>query len=69
MRVTSPSGTVAAEVETDRRGGFSIDLDPGRYEVLAVTPGAGLATAASQRVTVDDGAFVEVILVVDTGIR
>jgi len=69
VRVTSSSGTVVAEVETDRRGAFSIDLDPGPYEVLAVTPTAGLATAASQRITVDDGAFVEVTLVVDTGIR
>ena len=60
---------MVAEVETDGRGAFSIELDPGRYEVLAVTPAARLATAASQRVTVDDGVFVEVTLVVDTGIR
>ena len=68
MRVTTPDGDTVGEVETDARGGFTIDLEPGSYEVLPVT-GGRLPSATREAVVVDEGAFTEITLVVDTGIR
>ena len=43
------------EVETDARGGFSVDLEPGSYEVLAVTDPGRPPTAAPEAVLVEEG--------------
>ena len=68
MSVTTPDGDTVGEVETDARGGFTIDLEPGSYEVLAVTGGRP-PSASPEAVVVVADTFTEVTLVVDTGIR
>jgi len=68
VRVTTPDGDTVGEVETDAHGGFTIDLEPGSYEVLAVTGGRP-PNASPEAVEVDVDTFTEVTLVVDTGIR
>ena len=67
--MTTPDGDTVGEVETDADGGFTIDLEPGSYEVLPVTDGGRLPSATREAVVVDEGAFTEITLVVDTGIR
>lgn len=69
VRVTNPDGDTVGEVETDAQGGFSIDLEPGSYEVLPVTGGGRPPTVSPEAVEVDVHTFTEVTLVVDTGIR
>lgn len=69
VRITSVEGDTVSEAETGPDGSFSFELEPGRYLVLAVVGGGGPATAAPRSITVDEGAFVEVSLLVDTGIR
>lgn len=69
VRVATPDGDTVREVETDARGGFSVDLEPGSYEVLAVTDPGRPPTAAPEAVRVEEGAFTEIALTVDTGIR
>jgi hypothetical protein len=69
VRVSTLDGSVVAEVETDREGGFRIPLDPGRYVLVVVVPGGGPPTATPQPVRVDEGRFTPVELHVDTGIR
>lgn len=68
VRVATPDGDTVSEVETDARGGFSVDLEPGSYEVLAVTGGRP-PNASPEAVEVEVDTFTEVTLVVDTGIR
>jgi hypothetical protein len=69
VRVATPDGDTVREVETDARGGFSADLEPGSYEVFAVTDPGRPPTAAPEAVQVEEGAFTEIALSVDTGIR
>lgn len=69
VRVTTPDGDTVGEVETDAHGGFTIDLEPGSYEVLPVTDQGRPPNASSEEVVVDADTFTEVTLVVDTGIR
>jgi hypothetical protein len=68
VRVTTADGDTVGEVETNARGGFTIDLEPGSYEVLPVTKGRP-PNASPEAVVVDVDTFTEVTLVVDTGIR
>ena len=68
VRVMAPDGDTVGEVDTDVRGGFTIDLEPGSYEVVAVTDG-GPSSARPVAVDVEEGSFSEVTLAVDTGIR
>ena len=69
VRVTTPDGDWVGVVYTHAHGGFTIDLEPGSYEVLPVTDQGRPPNASSEEVVVDADTFTEVTLVVDTGIR
>jgi len=64
------TGDVAASTHTDGRGGFSLQLRPGRYVIRATNVGA-LATTAQRQVVVaaHKGPALVIRLVVDSGIR
>jgi hypothetical protein len=62
-------GTLVSEVSADAAGAFVLPLDPGTYDVGAVTPQDGMPNAKAQRVTVNVGSFVTITLQVDSGIR
>ena len=53
---------------TDAEGRFELALEPGTYEVT-IDAGSDLPSAKPQSVTVTDGAFAEIAVTVDTGIR
>jgi hypothetical protein len=55
-------------VETDPDGRFELTLAPGTYEVSIVSE-TQPPFAKPQTVTVDEGAFTEIVVAVDTGIR
>jgi carboxypeptidase family protein len=55
-------------VETDADGGFRLPLAPGDY-VLTIRAGSSPPFATPQTVTVEPGAFADVVISVDTGIR
>lgn len=63
------AGDVVAEATTDRDGTFSVVVDPGTYEVRATPGQQGFMSAKPVHVDVTDGAFVQVTVPVDTGIR
>ena len=69
VRISATQGDVVRVVETDDRGRFEISLGAGSYEVLAVTDPERMSTGAPQTVTVVEGDWAEVSLLVDTGIR
>ena len=69
VEIRTPDGDRVAAVETDDRGRFSIDLEPGSYEVRVAGAPVGSSTAVSEPIAVEEGAFAEVALVVDSGIR
>lgn len=54
--------------ETDAEGRFELALAPGTYEVT-IKSGTMLPFAKPQTVTVEAGAFAQVVVSVDTGIR
>jgi hypothetical protein len=64
----SRGGEVVAEVETADDGRFSIALEPETYEVTAVLDG-GPQFAEPRQVSVGAGAYSQVTLTIDTGIR
>jgi hypothetical protein len=66
--LTQDGATAVNSVPTDKTGAFTLRLDPGVYRVTPVTPD-GPPTAKFTTVTVAPGAFVEVTLRVDSGIR
>jgi hypothetical protein len=55
-------------VETDADGAFRLPLAPGDY-VLTIRAGSSPPFATPQAVTVERGAFADVVISVDTGIR
>lgn len=63
------SGNVVATATSDETGAFRVALPPGTYSVEAVTDMGGIGYARPVEVTVTDGAFAQVSVVVDTGIR
>jgi len=63
------SGDVVATATSDETGAFRITLPPGSYSVEAVTDMGGIGYAKPVDVTVTEGAFAQVSVVVDTGIR
>jgi predicted small secreted protein len=63
------SGNVVATATSDETGAFQITLPPGTYSVEAVADMGGIGYARPVDVTVTDGAFAQVSVVVDTGIR
>ena len=69
VRISATQGDVVREVETDDRGRFEVALGAGAYTVVAVTDPEPMATGSPQTITVAEGAWAEVTLVVDTGIR
>ena len=69
VRISATQGDVVREVETDDGGRFEIALGAGSYVVVAVTDPERMSTGSPQTVTVVDGAWAEVTLLVDTGIR
>jgi len=68
VAATASDGSTTT-VATDADGRFTIDLTAGTYTVAAVTSGGGPPTAVPRTVTVRDGAYAQVTLEVDTGIR
>jgi Carboxypeptidase regulatory-like domain len=63
-------GDVVATVRSDDEGRFAVALDPGRYEVQAVVEEAGPGMSAKTvDVPVMNGAFTDVDVPVDSGIR
>jgi hypothetical protein len=69
VRATTAGGDVVDEVRSDAGGRFEIALDPGDYVVVAVTDAGRLPMATPLEVMVPHGGWIEVTLVVDTGIR
>jgi hypothetical protein len=69
VRISATRGDVVREVETDDRGRFEVALGAGSYVVVAVTDPEPMSTGSPRTVTVADGAWTEVTLLVDTGIR
>jgi Carboxypeptidase regulatory-like domain len=67
--VASTSDGEVARTETDAEGRFELDLDPGTYTVVAESEPSQPPFGEPQDVTVPEGAFVNVTLTVDTGIR
>lgn len=63
------SGEVVATAISDDEGGFKIALPPGEYSLETVADMVGMGYAKAIDVTVPDGAFVQVSVVIDTGIR
>ena len=69
VMATASDGTTTS-VTTDAQGGFAMDLREGTYVVTAITPnGSGPPTPIPQTVQVDAGAYTQVTLEVDSGIR
>lgn len=62
-------GDVVARATTDADGAFQIALSPGAYSVQAVVASGGVGFAKPVDVTVRDGVFAQVSVVIDTGIR
>src|SRR6266540_5182449 len=63
-------GDVVATVRSDGEGRFAVALDPGRYEVQAVVEEGGPGMSAKPvDVSVTSGAFTDVSVPVDSGIR
>jgi hypothetical protein len=59
---------IIGQTTTDQRGRFRLSLEPGTYIVTA-TAAQGALTPVPVTVEVKDGAFAEVTLKADTGIR
>jgi len=69
VQATSTDGATT-RVSTDEQGRFSLDLLAGSYVVVAVSPsGSGPPTPVPQTVQVVTGAYTQVTLEVDSGIR
>ncbi|MDP9329418.1 MAG: hypothetical protein M3P11_02055 [Actinomycetota bacterium] len=68
VRATGVDGTTA-QVDTDDQGRFRLVLAPGTYVVIVVATSGPAPAAVPQTVQVTAGAFTQVTLEVDTGIR
>ena len=66
--VTDSESSEEFTVETDSEGRFELSLEPGTYEVSIVSE-TSPPFAKPQTVTVEPGAFAEIAVSVDTGIR
>ena len=65
---STPGGEVVAKKESGSDGRFSLEVDPGNY-VLTVEGLAGIQFSKPVSVTVVEGSFSPVTIVVDTGSR
>jgi hypothetical protein len=63
------AGDLVAEAVTDPRGEFSADVDPGTYQLQAAPDQQGFVASKPVTVVVRDGAYTNVDVTVDTGIR
>jgi hypothetical protein len=68
VRISGESGEVI-EVATDAGGRFTVVVEPGAYDVEPVVEEPGPVFGQPEAVTVVEGAFIDVALSVDTGIR
>lgn len=66
--ILTVGGAHVTTTRSDEDGRFRVGLRPGRY-LLRPEPGDPLPTAAEQEVEVLEGAFTEVTIFYDTGIR
>lgn len=64
------SGEVITRAECDDEGYFHVELEPGRY-IVESAPSQALTTpqAAAQEVVVEAGAYTEVVMRYDSGVR
>ena len=71
LRIDEVGGGASETVESGSDGQFRLELRPGEYVVTALPDGNGPfpAPPAEQAVTVREGAFTEVTVSYDTGIR
>ncbi len=69
VRISSTGGDVVVEASTTAEGRFEFALEPGEYVASAVVEPTGVGGASPTTVTVGAGAWTEVTLSVDTGIR
>ena len=67
MRATDDAGH-PTDTRTDDNGNYTLTLQPGSYEVVAVTDG-GPPTSRSVTIELQAGHPIRVDLTVDTGIR
>ena len=68
VRATGTGGEVA-EARTDSEGRFVLDLKPGTYTVIPVTPTPPFPSASPVTVVVTAGGYTRVTLQMDSGIR
>jgi hypothetical protein len=63
-------GTVVATATSDAEGAFSLEVEPGSYELVWAPEGdPGIRSAKPLSISVEAGETVTVDVLVDTGIR
>lgn len=68
LTVNSPNGVRIVQVQTDEQGRFKIPLMPGEYILHPESPN-GIPYASEQPFKVEDGAFTQILVNYDSGIR
>ena len=68
LTVLSLEGREIIQVETDEQGRFKIPLEPGEYILHPESPNV-LPFASEQPFVVESGAFTQMIIMYDSGIR
>ncbi|MBI4769818.1 MAG: carboxypeptidase regulatory-like domain-containing protein [Chloroflexi bacterium] len=68
VNVLSTAGAQVLQFQSDARGRFRVALPPGSYVLRPESPG-GPTRAPEQTVTVQPGAFAQVTITYDSGIR
>lgn len=70
VRIIDEHGAEIAKAQSGADGRFTVMLDPGTYELVAVLPaGGGSRSAQPVTVTVSAHSFAEAKVLVDSGIR
>ncbi len=68
IRVLGANRELVLEFQTDTQGFFRVELEPGTYTLVPLSPGV-YPRAPEQVVTVVEGQFTEVLIQYDSGIR
>lgn len=68
LTMLSPDGREIVRIQTDEQGRFKIPLEPGEYILRPESPNV-LPFAGEQPFLVESGAFTQVIVKYDSGIR
>ena len=68
LTVNSSEGSRIVQVQTDEQGHFKIPLMPGEYILHPETPN-GIPYASEQSFIVEAGAFTQILVKYDSGIR